>query len=116
MDIKLRITITILLLLSLIYIFPVIKNKKLSMKYGVFWTLVFLIFIIMLIFPNMLTSIATFLGFEKVSNMLFLFGYFALMYFVFALYLTVTKLNNENRKLIQELSLLKYKCERDDKK
>lgn len=116
MDIRLKITLTIILLMSILYIILTIKNKKLAIKYGVFWTIVFILFIFMIIFPNILDIFTKFLGFEKGSNMLFLVGYFVLMYFVFSLYLTVSKLADENRKLIQELSLLKYEIERRKQK
>lgn len=107
MEIKLKIFLIILLIISIYLIIRTIKYKKLSIKYGLYWTIIFLFLLIILIFPNIIESISLFLGFKELPNMLFLISIFILFYIVFRLYISISKLQEENRILIQEISILK---------
>ena len=107
MDIKLRIFLIIILLVGLYMIFRTIKKKNLQIKYGMYWTLIFGIMLILIIFPNIIESIAKFCGFKEAPNMLFLIAIFILFYIVFRLYITISKLQEINKSLVQELSILK---------
>ena len=108
MDYKLRIFLIFLLVIGLIVIIKTIKTKHLSMKFGMYWTIVFIFLMLLIIFPNIIESLAHFLGFKEAPNLLFLIAIFLLFYIVFALYTTISKLQEMNRRLVQELSLLKH--------
>ena len=88
-------------------IFRTIKKKNLQIKYGMYWTLIFGIMLILIIFPNIIESIAKFCGFKEAPNMLFLLAIFILFYIVFRIYTTISKLQEINKSLVQELSILK---------
>ncbi len=107
MDVKLRIFLIFLLFLGMIMIFKMIKGKKLAMKYGMYLTIVLILLLILVIFPNIIENIATWLGFKEAPNMLFLLAIFLLFYMVFRLYTNISKLQEMNKTLIQELSILK---------
>ena len=63
--------------------------------------------LILVIFPNIVESIAALCGFKEAPNMLFLIAIFILFYIIFRLYITISKLQEMNRSLIQEVALLK---------
>ena len=107
MNINLRIFLIALLILGIYSIFKVIKKKNLNMKYGMYWTIVFFIMLILIIFPNIIERIASLCGFIEAPNMLFLIAIFILFYIVFRLYITVSKLQEINKYLVQEISILK---------
>ncbi len=107
MDIKLRIFIILLILICLFSILKVIKLKKLDMRYGMYWSIIFIILLIMIIFPSIIENIAKLCGFKEAPNMLFLIAIFILFYIVFRIYITISRLQEVNRKLVQEISLLK---------
>ena len=107
MNINLRIFLIILILLSIYSIIRVINKKKLSMKYGMYWTIIFIFMLILIIFPNIIEAVASFCGFKEAPNMLFLIAIFILFYIVFRIYGTISKLQEINKSLVQELSILK---------
>ncbi len=108
MALNLKIFLILLSLFGFISIFKMIKAKHLSMKFGMYWTIVFIFLMLLIIFPNIIESLAHFLGFKEAPNLLFLIAIFLLFYIVFALYTTISKLQEMNRRLVQELSLLKH--------
>ncbi len=115
MDIKLSIFLIVLLILGIFVIFKTIKKKKLSMKYGMYWTIIFVIFLILIIFPDIIEWLAKICGFKEAPNMLFLVSIFLLFYICFAIYTTISKLMESNKTLIQEISILKKELEKRNK-
>lgn len=107
MNIHLRIFIILLMLLGIYSIIRVIKRKNLSMKYGLYWTIIFLFMLLLVIFPNIVENISSLCGFKEAPNMLFLIAIFIIFYIVFRLYITISKLQEMNKSLIQEISIMK---------
>lgn len=107
MAISLRIFLIILLIIGIYMIFNTIKKKKLSMKYGMYWTIIFGFMLILILFPNIVEFFANICGFKEAPNMLFLISIFILFYIVFAIYTSISKLMLMNKNLIQEVSILK---------
>ena len=107
MDIKLRLFLIFLLVLSLYLIVATIKKKDLSMKYGMYLTLIFGGLLILIIFPNIIEVVAKFCGFKEAPNLLFLISIFILFGIIFRMYATITKMQRLNKSLVQELSILK---------
>ena len=115
MDFTLRLFLIILTFIGIICVYKTIKRKKLSMKYGMYWTIIFCLMLLLIIFPNIIESIKNFLGFKEAPNMLFLIAIFILFYIVFAIYTSITKLSEMNKVLVQELSILKKELEEKKK-
>lgn len=107
MNFTLKLFLIILIFVGIISVYKTIKRKKLSMKYGMYFSIIFGGLLILIIFPNIIESLASLLGFKEAPNMLFLIAIFILFYIVFAIYTTITKLSETNKVLVQELSLLK---------
>ena len=78
MSTSLKITLSILLILQIIFIVRTLKRKKLVVKYASMWFLIIICLFVAIIFPNILIDLAKLFGFEKASNMIFLLGYFAM--------------------------------------
>lgn len=107
MNFHLRIFLILLIILGMYLIIKTISKKNLSMKYGMYWSIIFLFFLILIIFPNIIEYIAKLCGFKEAPNMLFLIAIFIIFYIIFRLYITISKLQEINKCLVQELSLLK---------
>lgn len=108
MDFKLRIFLIVLLFIGIYMIFGTIKKKDLEVRYGMYWTIIFGFMLVLIIFPNIIEFIASLCGFKEAPNLLFLVAIFILFYIVFRIYITLSKLQEINRSLVQEISILKH--------
>lgn len=108
---NLKIFLICLIIISIYLILSTIRKKKLSMKYGMYWTLVGLFMLVLVIFPNIIEWLAHFCGFMEAPNMLFLIAIFLLFYIVFNIYTSISKLIENNKVMAQELSILKKELE-----
>ena len=115
MNNTLKIFLILLLILSVVLIMRRLKLQKLSIRYGALWIALIIILIISVIFSDLYFDLSKFLGFEKTSNMIFLFGFFFLFYLSFILITTISVLNDKVKNLIQEVSLLKERVEKSEK-
>lgn len=71
--------------------------------------------IISVAFSGIYFDVAKFLGFEKTSNMVFVFAFFFLFYINFVLVNTISLLNDKVKNLVQEVSILKERVENNEK-
>lgn len=116
MNNNLKIFILVLILFNLISIVRILKLKRLSIKYGVFWIVLLALLIISACFPGIYLFISDFLGFEKTSNMIFLLGFFFLFYLNFVLITNISLLNEKVKSLVQEISILKERVDKNERK
>ena len=107
MDIKLQIFLTLVLIAFIVLVLRKLKLKRISIRYGVFAIILDLILIISVWLPQLYFNLAKLLGFEKPSNMIFLFAFFFVLYIIFLLLNTISQLNEKVKNLIQEVSMLK---------
>ena len=112
----LKIFLIVLLIFQVILIVETVKRKKFSMKYASFWILIILLMAIVVIFPSIIFKISELFGFEKSSNMIFLLGFFFLFYIIFILTTNISIQNEKIKLLIQEISILKERVDKDGKK
>lgn len=111
MRVLLTLVVEILLLILLFVIFRTVKNKLISVKYSLIWIVSVVVMAIIALSPNTLKKVANYMGFELVSNMLFLIGFLILFVITFALTVIVSIQKNEITTLIQELGILKSRVE-----
>lgn len=116
MSITLKISLIVLLLLSIVLIVRRLKHQNISIRYGVLWILLIFLLIISVAFSKVYFILSDFLGFEKPSNMIFLLGFFLLFYLIFILLTSISKLNDKVKNLVQEVSILKQKVANNEKK
>lgn len=105
--IQIEMSIAAILLLSLI-IFSLKKNS-ISIKSSVAWLLLPIVFLIIAIFPGPIASFASWLGFETLSNFIFLIIIGLLIILSFFLTIIISHQQTQITKLIQEISILKHK-------
>ena len=111
----LKLFLLILILLQLILIVRTIKLRKLSIRYGSFWILLLLLMIIPVIFPGIFEIISNFFKFEATSNMVFIIGFFFLFSLNFILITSISIQNEKIKLLIQEVSILKERIDKNGK-
>ena len=116
MSINLKLSLIILLILQLILIVNRVKRKKMTMKYASFWLVLVFIMAIVVIFPNIVFKLSKLEGFEETSNMIFLLGFFFLFYVSFIITTSISMQNEKIKTLVQEVSILKERVEKNGKK
>lgn len=115
MSIILKIFLLTILLFQLILIIHTTKKRKFSMKYATLWIVLIFLMMLVVLFPNVLYNISNFFGFEVTSNMIFLLGFFFLFYMIFILTASISIQNEKIKLLIQEISILKERVDKDGK-
>lgn len=112
--INIQIEMTIAATILLIFIISCLRKNSLSIKHSLAWLLLPIVFIIIAIFPAPIAALATWLGFETLSNFIFLAAIAMLVIIAFSLTTQISKQQSEITKLTQELSILK-KVKNDQK-
>jgi len=116
MNNNLKVFIVFVVLINLFLIIKTLKSKKISIRYGVLWIILLLLLALAGLFPNLFIFISNLFGFEKASNMVFLIGFFFLFYLIFVLITTISLLNDKIKLLIQEISILKERVDKNERK
>ena len=111
----LKISLIALLGICIVLIIRKLKHKKISIRFGVLWICLLIILILSVLFSNVYFSLSKYLGFEATSNMIFVFAFFFLFYLIFILLTNISKLNDKVKTLIQEVSILKERVEKNEK-
>lgn len=115
MQTPLKIALIVILLIYLFCISKSVKRKNMRINYLIFWSIIGIILIIALIAPNFVENISNSLGFGLPINMIFCFAIFVILYLIFDLTRLITKQENKNTLLIQEISMLKKRVEELEK-
>ena len=95
----------ILLLLELI------RRNYLKERYSLLWLVTGGVFLVLSLIINSLSPITQFLGFQVVSNALFLAGLVFLIIIALGMTIAISSLAERNKRLTQEMVLLKKKIE-----
>lgn len=108
---RLSLCIIVLAILFFIYIFYNVKNKKLNIKNALVWLVLDAIIMVATLMIPTLQKIAQFFKIEVVSNMVFFFALFFLIFVSFFITKTISEMNHKIITLTQELALLKEREE-----
>ena len=95
------------IILFVIIIVSIIRSR-LSVKNSIAWLLLPIAFVIVAIFPDPLQSFAHWLGFETLSNFIFLIIIALLILISFFLTISNSKQQEQITKLNQDISILKH--------
>lgn len=106
MDIRIQITIGITIILAIIFIVGMIRNKKLELQYALAWLLVGIGILIVDCFPQILNAFSSIFGVEYPVNMLFFLGFCFSLGIIFSLTLAVSRMSVKIKKVTQQLALL----------
>jgi hypothetical protein len=95
------------------FVYHNVKKKKIMLKYALIWFVASIILIFCALTPNLMESLANFMGFEKASNMIFLFVVGINIVITFILTTIVSNQKDKITTLIQELGIVKEQLNND---
>ena len=90
LDITLRVSLIIAIIIYFISIFIKLKRKQLILKYSLVWLFTGIILAIMVCFPGLLMKVANAVGIKEEMNGLFVFAFVFVFVFAFFLILILT--------------------------
>lgn len=115
MQISLKIALIVILLIYIFCILKAVKRKNMRIGYLIFWSITGILLIIALCIPNLVENISKALGFEMPINMIFSVAIFVILYLIFNLTTLISREQNKNTLLIQEISILKRRVDELEK-
>lgn len=110
----LRLAVIIFALFLFIMITYILKKGRMPIKYSLVWYFADLVILICAIFPVFMSSMAKFIGFEYLSNMVLCMLILILIFISIILTIIIAGQTTKINLLMQEVSLLKSKVEKKD--
>lgn len=98
--------------LFFIYIFNMVRTKKLELKYTLTWMITSIAFIILSSIPNALNFISKVLSIKSPMNALFFILIFFIILIIFSLTVALSRNSKRVRVLNQEIAILKLELEK----
>ena len=111
MTLKLQLIIGAFLVLGLVAIVNMIRQRKLELKYALSWLIAIVFVLILDCFPVLLTKLSNFLGIWAPVNMIFFLGFCFSLMIIFILTVTLSRMSERVRKLAQAVALNEEKIE-----
>lgn len=93
------------------FIFHMVRIKKLELKYALTWILACGFFVVIAIVPQIVSLIAELLFIKEPVNALFLIIMFFVIFIIFTLTIALSSVVNKCKTLTQELGILKMQLE-----
>ena len=116
MSVSLKISLIAILLIYWFFIIKSVRNKSMRIDYLIFWLILGVGMIIAIAIPNFVENLSNLIGFELPINMIFSISILVIMYLLYDVTKQLTKEQNKNTMLIQEISILKNRIEKLEKK
>lgn len=113
---KFQMLLIIATILYFIFIYQLLKKKRLILKYALTWLLTGVVLIAMALFPGIIRWGAEALGIYSEVNFLFLSIVAFILIIEMSLTVIVSKVSLTNRRLTQKLALLEYKIDKLERK
>lgn len=113
--IKIQIISIVVSISFLFYIGRLIVKGKLREEYAIFWVICTLILILFSFWRNGLEIVSTLLGVYSAPNLVFMGAIFGIFIYLLHLSVVVSSLLEKNKKLSQEIALLKNKLDKEEK-
>lgn len=113
---KINIVLAIVLVLVLIMSLNAIRKHKLDLQYSLTWLFCLALLIIIDVFPGGLNWLAKVMGIALPINMIFLFGIGFCLIMIFGLTTAASKHSEREKRLNQEIALLKKRVEELERK
>lgn len=115
MPTRLRILLIFVLIVYLFIILKSVKRKNIRISYLIYWLITGVILVIALLVPSLVEKISNYIGFGLPINMIFSGAIFVILFLIFDLTKIITKEQNKNVTLVQEVSILKKRVEELEK-
>ena len=101
----------ILGLISIYLICSMVKKKKMLVSHAIVWNILVILIMIASFSTNGLKKVATFIGIEEVSNLIFFIGFIVLLVLNMILTVNISKQKRITIALVQELALTNKRLE-----
>lgn len=111
MQIKIQVCVLIGLIILFSYITKMIRKRSLEIFYVLAWFGILLAVFVFTISPAILELVTNMVGITLPSNLLCIFGFVFFVLLVSSLTIVISKLSNENKTLVQEVTLLKLRVD-----
>lgn len=98
----------------LAYIGRLIIKRQLREEYSIVWIVCTALLLIFSFWRNGLTVMASLFGVVEAPNLIFTGAIFAIMIYLLHISVVISKLHSNNKKLAQEIALLKNKLEKKE--
>jgi hypothetical protein len=98
-------------ILVLAGILELLRRRQLSEKYTVLWLAVGIVLLVLTVFPNVLVSISRSVGVTLPANLLFFVAIVFLICVALHLSWELSRLENETRKLTEDLAILRLELD-----
>ena len=107
MSVKIQIFSIIISVVLFIFVFDLVRRKRLAEEYSIFWLLATMTIVLISIWKEFLFWISEILGVANAVSLLVLF--LAIFFVIYSLHLSVqvTTLREQNRELIQWIGILR---------
>lgn len=99
-------------LVSVVVILAVLRSGRMREKYAALWLIVSLAIVVVTVWPGLLSWVASVLGVQLPSNLLFFVAILMLLGVTLHLSLEVSKLEDETRTLSEEVAMLDERLRR----
>ena len=116
MPFNLRLSILIIALILAAVILRVLHKDMIPVKYSLLWAIGVILLIILSIWPNILVSLASLIGFQTISNMVTGVLFIILLFITISLTVIVSGQKKKITLLVQEVSILKNRVDDLDNK
>lgn len=111
MNIRIQIIVGIVVVLALVVIINMIRQKKLELRYALSWLGVGIAVLILDCFPQLITWLSRKVGIASPVNMLFFFGFCFSLIILFVLTIAMSRMSIRIKELTQELALFEKKMD-----
>jgi len=107
MPLKARILIAVLSFLLFFFVLNLIRKRRMRIEYSILWLVISSFILIMSIWSDLGDRFARFMGIDYPPALFFLIAIFFLISILLHFSTEMTRLKDQNKTLVQELSLLK---------
>lgn len=112
--VKIQILAIVTSLLFLLYIGRLIVKGRLREEYSFVWIVSTIVLLVFSFWPAGLELVANALGVYEAPNLVFTAAIFIIMVYLLHLSMVLSKLQGQNKKLTQELALLREKLKKEE--
>ena len=111
MNIRIQIIVGIIVILALVVIVNMIRQKKLELRYALSWLCVGIAVLVLDCFPQLITWMSRKVGIASPVNMLFFFGFCFSLIILFVLTIAMSRMSIRIKELTQEIALFEKKID-----
>lgn len=105
---KLQLIFLVISILTFVFIILKIRKTGLNIEDAIVWIIWAIFLLVLSLFPKLPVMVSHLLGFQAMSNFLFVVFIFFLYIMMFTQAIQISKLKDKNKELIQKISIQEY--------